>query len=383
MNNRTYFDHAATTPVDPDVLSAMLPFFVEEFGNPSSIHDWGQKAEAALEKARQICAKFLNIEPESVVFTSGGTESDNLALRGTAFYRRKLTNADEIVTTPVEHHAVSLTAQQLQKEFDFKLVVVPVDQYGMVDPMDVKKRITPRTAMVSVIYGNNEVGTVNPITEIGLICAEAGIPFHSDAVQAAAHLPMDMDRDHLNMISIGAHKMYGPKGIGLLGLSSPSGLLPTQTGGGQEFNIRAGTQNVPLIIGLARAFELSQTNLEERNAELSCLRDELISRVLDEIPGSHLTGHSSRRLPNHASFVFDGVDGNRLLMFLDAKGFACSSGSACKVGSPTPSDVLLAMGIKPELALGSLRVTLGKSNTSCHVESLADAISESIQKIRK
>ncbi|HEX7555653.1 MAG TPA: cysteine desulfurase family protein, partial [Leptolinea sp.] len=279
MKNRTYFDHAATTPVDLDVLSAMLPFFVEEFGNPSSIHDWGQKAEAALEKARQVCAKILDIEPENVVFTSGGTESDNLALRGSAFCRRKLTNADEIITTPVEHHAVSLTALQLQEEFGFKRVVVPVDQYGMVDPMDVKKRITPRTALVSVIYGNNEIGTVNPIFEIGLICTEAGIPFHSDAVQAAAHLPMDMVRDHLNMISIGAHKMYGPKGIGLLGLSSQSGMMPTQTGGGQEFNVRAGTQNIPLIIGLARAFELAQTNYEERNAELSCLRDELISRV--------------------------------------------------------------------------------------------------------
>jgi cysteine desulfurase len=252
----------------------------------------------------------------------------------------------------------------------------------MVDPEDVKKKITLKTAIVSVIYGNNEIGTINPIQEIGLICKEAGVPFHSDAVQAAAHLPMDMNRDHLDLISVGAHKLYGPKGVGLLGLGSNARLLPTQTGGGQEFQIRSGTQNIPLIVGLAGAFLRAQTKIDERNAEIACLRDELIDRILDAIPGAYLTGHPTKRLPNHASFVFDGVDGNRLLTMLDVRGFACSSGSACKVGSPRPSDVLLAMGIKPDLALGSLRVTLGQSNTHEQIEALAKAITESVEMIR-
>lgn len=381
--NRTYFDHAATTPVDPEVLKEMLPFFSGEFGNPSSIHFWGQKAEAALEDARSICARFLHTKPENVIFTSGGTESDNLALRGTALQRRKTSGADEIITTPVEHQAVSSTASQLADEFGFKVVTLPVDQFGMVDPEDVKKKISSKTAIVSVIYGNNEIGTINPIHEIGAVCREAGVLFHTDAVQAAAHLPMDIDRDHLDLISIGAHKMYGPKGVGLLGLSQSARLMPVQTGGGQEFHLRSGTQNIPLIVGLAGAFHRAQTNIDERNAFIACLRDELIARILEAVPGSALTGHPTRRLPNHASFVFDGVDGNRLLTMLDVRGFACSSGSACKVGSPTPSDVLLAMGIKPELALSSLRVTLGKSNTSEQVEALAAAVMECVEMIRK
>jgi cysteine desulfurase len=381
--DRFYFDHAATTPVDPDVLKEMLPFFSEEFGNPSSIHFWGQKTEAVLEDARLLSAKSLHVKPENVIFTACGTESDNLALRGLAFNRRKSTGADEIIISPVEHHAVSLTAKQLAEEFGFKLIMLPVDSYGMVNPEDLTKRISSKTALVSVIYGNNEIGTINPVEEIGTICGEAGVPFHSDAVQAAAHLPMDMKRDNLDLISIGAHKMYGPKGVGLLGIKSPSALLPVQTGGGQEYNLRAGTQNIPLIVGLARAFALAQTNIESRNAELSCLRDELVARVLEEIPGAMLTGHPARRLPNHASFVFDGVDGNRLLTLLDVRGFACSSGSACKVGSPKPSEVLLAMGIKPEIALGSLRVTLGRGNTVEQVAALVTAIAESVEKIRK
>lgn len=380
---RTYFDYAATTPVNPVVMKEMIPFFSEDYGNPSSIHVWGQKAEAALEEARICCARLLKIKPEQVVFTSCGTESDNLALRGTALWRRKHNGADEIITTPVEHHAVSLTAKQLADEFGFKLVTVPVDSSGMVDPDEIRKRITSRTAIVSVIYGNNEIGTINPVVEIGAICHSAGVPFHSDAVQAAAHLPMDLVRDNLDMISIGAHKMYGPKGVGLLGISAGQKLLPIQTGGGQEHHLRAGTQNVPLIVGLAKAFSLAQSDIEERNAMLACLRDELVARILETIPGSQLTGHPTRRLPNHTSFVFEGVDGNRLLTMLDVRGFACSSGSACKVGSPTPSEVLLAIGINPELALGSLRVTLGSGNTLEQVRALASAISESVEKIRQ
>ncbi len=383
MKNSVYFDYAATTPVDERVLSEMLPYFTAEFGNPSSIHEWGQKAEAALENARTLCGQRLNISSSNVIFTSGGTESDNLALRGCALSRRKATGRNEIITTPVEHHAVTLTAFQLQEEFGFKLIKVPVDKFGRVDPQDVKKRISSKTALVSIIYGNNEIGTINPVSEIGAICEEKEIPFHSDAVQAAAHLSMDLKRDHLSMISLGAHKMYGPKGIGLLGINSFSGLLPVQTGGGQEFHLRAGTQNIPLIIGFSKAFVLAQENIEQRNTKISEIRDILIFQILEIIPDAYLTGHPSIRLPNHASFVFGGIDGNRLLMFLDSKGFACSSGSACKVGSPIPSEVLLAMGIKPELALGSLRITLGKETTLEQVNSLVAAVAESVQQIRK
>jgi cysteine desulfurase len=383
MNRSSYFDYAATTPVDPHVLETMLPFFVEEFGNPSSIHEWGQKADAALERSREICSKLLRISPDEVIFTSGGTESDNLALRGCALYQRKINGADEMVTTPVEHHAVANTASQLQEEFGFKLITVPVDQYGMVDPIEVKKKLSRKTAIVSIIYGNNEIGTVNPISEIGLLCEEMKIPFHSDAVQAAAHLPMNLEKDHLNMISLGAHKMYGPKGIGLLGLKSMAGLVPSQTGGGQEFNLRAGTQNIPLIVGLAEAFQIAQREIELRNIRISSLRDQLIHKILDSIPGAQLTGHPIKRLPNHASFVFKGVDGNRLIMILDSKGFACSSGSACKVGSPTPSDVLLAIGLKPDLAMGSLRITLGRESTVEQVDALVLAIFDAVKRIRK
>jgi cysteine desulfurase len=383
MNIPVYFDYAATTPVDGNVLKKMLPFFSTDFGNPSSVHVWGQKAEAALERSRQDCAELLNTPLNNILFTSGGSESDNLALRGSAFHRRKTRDANEIITSPVEHPAIGNTARQLRDEFGFKLIIIPVDKFGMVDPDDIKRHLTKKTAIVSIIYGNNEVGTVNPIKEIGMACQEMEIPFHSDAVQAAAHLHMDMQRDRLNLISIGAHKMYGPKGTGLLGKNATDELLPAQTGGGQEFHMRAGTQNIPLIVGLSEAFRNAQKTVDQRNAKCIALRDRLIKQVLDEIPGAYLTGHPVNRLPNHASFVFDGIDGNRLLMLLDTQGFACSSGSACKVGSPNPSEVLLAMGYKAELALGSLRITLGKETTEEQVDALVLAMIDSIRRIRK
>jgi cysteine desulfurase len=383
MKKPVYFDYAASTPVDDDVLAAMLPYFNIEFGNPSSIHLYGQTAEAVLENARVACSELLNTQTKNIVFTSGGTESDNLALRGTALLRRKLTGADEIIISPVEHHAVSHTAAQLQEELGFKTVSLPVDSNGMINPDDVKRSITSKTVLVSVIYANNEIGTINPVAEIGKICQEKGVLFHSDAVQAAAHLPMSLERDGISLLSIGAHKMYGPKGIGLLGIKSGVELLPVQTGGGQENHLRAGTQNVPLIVGLTQAFKKSQTDIERRAKVLREMRDQLILGVLDRVPSSKLTGHPTNRLPNHASFVFDGVDGNRLLMVLDSMGFACSSGSACKVGSPSPSEVLLAMGYKPELALGSLRVTLGKMNTPQDIEALISALVVAIGKIRR
>jgi cysteine desulfurase len=378
-----YFDYAATTPVDERVLQVMLPYFTGKFGNPSSVHRYGQQAEAALEQARFRVAEDINANPDEIVFTACGTESDNLALRGTALARRKLTGANRILISPVEHHAVSHTAEQLAREFGFILEYLPVDVYGRVAPADVADRIRPETALVSCVYANNEIGTINPVAQIGKVCRTFGVPFHTDAVQAAAHLKMDVDGDAIDLMAIGAHKFYGPKGIGALYVRKGTSLMAVETGGKQEAGIRAGTQNIPYIIGLAEAFHLAQSNLEERARHYSQLRDYLIERVLAVIPESRLTGHPGLRLPNHASFVFNRADGNHLLMLLDMAGFACSSGSACKVGNPSPSEVLIAVGLSGEWALGSLRVTLGRDSALEQIDSLLAVLPGLVEKARK
>lgn len=360
---RYYLDYAATTPLDERVLQSMLPFFSETFGNPSSIHSFGQQAEAALEEARHKVAGALKARPEEIVFTACGTESDNLALRGSALQQLNQRKARHILISPVEHHAVSHTARQLAEQCGLTLELLPVDAHGMVHPDEVRSSLRADTAVVSVVYANNEIGTINPIAEIGAICRDAGVPFHTDAVQAAAHLPMDVQADSVDLLAIGAHKFYGPKGVGALYVRRGMDLLAMQTGGKQENGLRAGTQNIPYIIGLAEALLLAQGGLEERGGHYRMLRDHLIGRVLDEIPRARLTGHPQQRLPNHASFVFENVDGNHLLALLDMDGFACSSGSACRVGNPQPSDVLLALGLSRSWALGSLRVTLGRDTT--------------------
>ncbi len=381
--NKTYLDYAATTPVDPLVLEAMLPFFSQHFGNPSSIHTYGQAAESAIETSRETVARVLGCTPEEVIFTSCGSESDNLALRGVAFAARRDRGARHILISPVEHHAVSRTAQQLESLHGFELEFLPVDQYGMVHPSDVAERIRPDTAIVSVIYANNEIGTVNPIAEIGAVCREKGVPFHTDAVQAAAYLPIDVNSLNADLISIGAHKFYGPKGVGALYARKDVPLIPILTGGGQEAGRRAGTSNVPYIVGLAEALRLAEQKRWERTQQLLPLRDRIIGRVLEDIPDAQLTGHIPQRLPNHASFVFKGVDGNALLMILDTEGFACSSGSACKTGDPEPSEVLLALGLSRDWALGSLRVTLGANTTSAEIEHFLAILPGAVDRVRK
>jgi cysteine desulfurase len=381
-NSPIYLDYSATTPLNPRVLSAMLPYFNQDFGNPSSIHGFGQRGEAAVDDAREACANILNCHPGEVIFTSCGSESDNLALRGAAIAARQQRNANHILISPVEHHAVSRTADQLMQIYGFEVEKLPVDQYGQVDPYIVAKRIRPDTAVVSIIYANNEIGSINPITDIGAICRSAGVAFHTDAVQAGAYLTLDVQQLKVDMLSLGAHKFYGPKGIGALYIRKGTPLLPTQTGGGQEFGLRAGTLNVPYIVGLAAAFGLLQAEKESHTKRLIPLRDRLIVQVLEEIPEVQLTGHPSERLPNHASFVFNQVDGNSLLMNLDLAGFACSSGSACKTGSPEPSEVLSAVGFSRSWALGSLRVTLGTDTTPSHIESLCAILPGIINKLR-
>lgn len=381
--NRIYLDNAATTPVDQRVLDTMLPYFSEHYGNPSSIHTFGQEAESAMENARETVAKILNCHSREIVFTSCGSESDNLALRGAAFAARQSRNANHILITPVEHHAVSRTAEELAQRHGFVLEYIPVDEYGMVQVAEFRKRLRADTALVSVIYANNEIGTINPISLIGELCHEKGIPFHTDAVQAAAYLPVDVTQLNVDLMAIGAHKFYGPKGVGALFIRDGTPIIPIQTGGGQEYGIRAGTSNTPYIVGLAEALRLANEEREQRINHVQPLRDQIITNTLTQIPDSQLTGHPQLRMPNHASFVFKGVDGNALLMMLDVEGFACSSGSACKTGSPEPSEVLISLGYTQEWALGSLRVTLGKQTKPEEVEVFNQQLPTAIQRIRQ
>ncbi len=377
-----YLDHAATTPVDERVQEAMIPYFREIFGNPSSLHFFGQQADAALHEARQSMADLLDCQPEEVIFTSCGSESDNLALRGVGLARREKGKGTHILISEVEHHAVSHTAAQMQSIFGFEVETVPVDEHGMVHPEAVAERLRPDTAVVSIIHANNEIGTVNPIPEISNLCREKGIPFHTDAVQGAAHYPLHVDDLQVDLLSIGAHKFYGPKGVGALYVREGTPLIPTQTGGAQEFGRRAATENLPLIVGMAEAFNLVHEESEQREGHTRRLRDRVIAGILDGIPDVSLTGHPQRRLPNHASFAFKGVDGNMLISALDVEGFACSSGSACKTGNPEPSAVLQAMGFNREWAGGSLRVTVGKDTTDDEVDQFLDVLLGVISRLR-
>lgn len=383
MNEKVYLDYAATTPVDARVLAAMQPYFSQFFGNPSSVHIFGQQAEAAVEQARSTIAQALGAQPHEVIFTACGSESDNLALRGAAFAARQQRQANHILISPVEHHAVSRTARQLAEVFGFEVEYLPVDAFGRVMPEDVDERLRPNTALVSVMAANNEIGTLNPIAAIGALCQARGIPFHTDAVQYAAHLPIDVEALNVDLLSLGAHKFYGPKGIGALYVRAGTPLLPMQTGGSQEYGLRAGTQNVPYIVGMGRAFTLVQEEHAQRAARLQPMRDYLIEQVLERIPDARLTGHPTERLPNHASFVLRGLDGHTLLTLLDMAGFACSSASACKTGNPEPSEVLLALGLSREWALGSLRVTLGKNTRPEDIERFIETLHPLVTRARQ
>ncbi|MEW6028625.1 MAG: cysteine desulfurase family protein [Chloroflexota bacterium] len=382
MSERIYLDYAATTPVDPRVLDAMAPYFTASFGNPSSVHRYGQVAEAAVESARETVASVLNCRPEEIVFTSCGSESDNLALRGAMLAGRK-NGRTWLLTSRAEHHAVSKTAEQLEKYFDIHVEWLPVDAHGMIAPDAMRAAACDATALASVMLANNEIGTINPIAELAAICRERGILFHTDAVQAAAYLDVDVQNLGVDMLSLGAHKLYGPKGIGALYVRKGTQLVPHLTGGGQEFGLRAGTQNVPYIVGFAEALRLAKEEREQRVSRVKPLRDQIIGRVLEEIPDSKLTGHPEKRLPNHASFVFKDVDGNLLLQLLDAAGFACSSGSACKTGNPEPSEVITSLGLAREWALGSLRVTLGVNTSAGEIESFLNALPSLVEKARR
>jgi cysteine desulfurase len=377
-----YLDYSATTPVDARVLDAMAPYFSGSFGNPSSIHRYGQVAEAAVDSARESVASILNCSPEEIIFTSCGSESDNLAIRGAAYAMREKTGAKWILASRAEHPAVTKTLHHLEKYEGFLVEWLGVDGRGMVKPETVAKAICDDTAVVSVMYANNEIGTINPIKDIAEICRANSVLFHTDAVQAAAYLPVDVQALGLDMMSLGAHKFYGPKGVGALYVRRGTPLVSYLTGGGQEFNLRAGTQNVPYIVGLAEALRLTHNEREQRVTHVKPLRDRIIGTVLESIPDSRLTGPMQSRLPHHASFAFKDVDGNLLLTLLDAAGFACSSGSACKTGNPEPSEVMNAIGLARDWGLGSLRVTLGVHTTAADVDSFLGVLPDLVQKAR-
>lgn len=382
MKKQVYLDYAATTPTDPRVVEAMLPYFTQIYGNSHSAHRFGSRAEHAVEAAREQIARVLNCRPTEVFFTSCGSESNNLALRG-AGWALAAQGKRHLVTTPVEHSAVLNTAKQLHRQHAFDLTLLPIDRQARVDVEAFAEALQPNTAVASVMYANNEVGTIAPIPQLAALARERGVLFHTDAVQAAGQLMLDVQRLGVDMLSISAHKFYGPKGVGALYVREGTPIVPAQTGGSHERGLRAGTLNTPGIVGMATALTLAYEEYEARCAIYKARRDQLIDRVLSSVSGVSVSGDPVQRLPSHASFIFEGVDGNQLVMHLDIRGVAVSSASACKTGNPEPSSVLLAMGYDREQALGSLRVTVGLHTTEEDVDYAADCIRQSVEALRQ
>ncbi len=376
---RIYLDHAATTPTDPEVVKAMLPYFADSFGNPSSVYSYGQEAKGAVEQARASVAELIGARSEEIVFTSGGTEADNFALKGVAFANED--KGKHIITTAIEHHAVLEVCKFLEKR-GFRISYLPVDKYGLVAPDDVKKAITAKTVLISVIHASNEVGTIEPIEEIGRIAEEAGICFHSDAVQTVGHIPVDVNAVGVNLLSISAHKLYGPKGVGALYVRKGTRLVPLMQGGEQERRRRAGTENVSGIVGLGKAAEIAGQQMSGEAKRLRHLRDRLIEGLLETMEHIRLNGHPERRLPNNVNVSVDFVEGESVLLNLDLEGICASTGSACSSSSLKPSHALLALGLSPELAHGSLRFSLGWENTEEDVERVLEVLPGIVARLR-
>lgn len=373
-----YMDHAATTYAAPEVVEAMLPYFSEKFGNPSSVYGIGQENKAAVEEARAKVAAAINAEPNEIYFTAGGTESDNWVLKGVAF--ANIRKGKHIITTAVEHHAILHAAEWLQSQ-GFEVTYLPVDQYGMVSPADVEKAIRPDTILISVMYANNEVGTIQPIAEIGAIARAHGIYFHTDAVQAVGHVPIDVKAEHIDMLSLSGHKFYGPKGIGVLYIRRGVRIQNLLHGGAQESRHRAGTENVAGIVGLGVAIERSVAAMPEESSRLTAMRDHMIRELL-KIPASHLNGHPTQRLPNNVNITFEYIEGEGILLLLNMFGICASTGSACNSASLEPSHVLTAMGVPHEIAHGSVRLTLGERNTEEDVSYVLEKLPEVVRKLR-
>ncbi|NLY43631.1 MAG: cysteine desulfurase NifS [Clostridiaceae bacterium] len=380
MDKQIYLDHSATTYVKEEVLQEMIPYFTEKFGNASSIYSIGRESKKAIEDAREKVARALHCQPKEIFFTASGTEADNWAIKGVAFANRNKGN--HIITSAIEHHAVLHTCQYLEKE-GFEVTYLPVDEYGMVSLEKLQEAITDKTILISIMFANNEIGTIQPIKEIGRIAKEKGIYFHTDAVQAVGNVPIDVDEYNIDMLSLSAHKFYGPKGVGALYVRKGVKLHNFMQGGAQERGRRAGTENVPGIVGLGKAIELATRDIEGYNSKLRALRDRLIKEVLEKIPYTRLNGHPTQRLPGNANFSFEFIEGESLLLMLDMKGIAASSGSACTSGSLDPSHVLLAIGLPHEIAHGSLRITFGEENTEEDVDYVLEVLPPIVERLRE
>jgi cysteine desulfurase len=385
MSRLIYLDHAATTPVAPAVMAAMQPYFTEFYGNPSSLHRFGRRASVALEQARRTIAEQIGATPKEIIFTSGGTEGDNAALRGIALARRTATGANRIITTPIEHHAVLHTAFDLRDHFGFDLTLLPVSQEGLVDPAALTTALGDgkEVAVVSIMYANNEIGTIQPISTLGARCRAVAVPFHTDAVQAAGKLSLAVTELGVAALSVSSHKFYGPKGVGFLYLRNGTPFWPLLTGGSHEQDRRAGTENVPLIVGMTTAFTLAEAERATEGSRLKGLRDQLIGNILEGVDDVYLTGAHDQRLDNLASFVIRRVEAESLLIALDLAGIAASSGSACASGSQRPSHVLEAIGRTPVDARGALRFSLGRSTTADEIAYVTEKLPQIVAQLRQ
>jgi len=375
---RTYLDYAATTPTHPDVVAEMLPYFTEHFGNPSSIYSYGQEAKGTIEDAREKVAALIGATPEEIIFTSGGTEADNFALKGTAFAAK---SGNHIVTSAIEHHALHETCAFLERR-GFRVTYLPVDGDGLVSGDDLKDALDDETILVSIMHANNEIGTIQPIAALAAIAREAGVTFHTDAVQTVGHIPSDVDDLGVDMMSISAHKLYGPKGVGALCVRKGTRLVPFMHGGGQERNRRGGTENVAGIAGFGKACEIAAQEAPEEARRLTVFRDDLISGILGAIEGSRLNGHPTERLPNNVNVSIDYVEGESMLLNLDLDGVCASTGSACSSASLEASHVLLALGLAHEQAHASLRFTMGKWTEQEHVDRVLQVLPAIVGRLR-
>lgn len=374
-----YMDHAATTPARPEVVEAMLPYLHDRFGNPSSIYSIARESKKVVESARVTIARSLGAEPSEIFFTSGGTESDNWALKGIGYANRK--KGDHIITSAIEHHAVLYPAEYIEKQ-GFHVTYITVDPTGLVDPGMIEDAITDRTILISIMTANNEIGTVEPIREIGSIARNHGIPFHTDAVQAVGHIPLSVKDDNIDLLSLSAHKFYGPKGMGALYIRKGTRIDSLLHGGGQERNRRAGTENLAGIVGMATALDIATRTMDKEKERVRELRDRLISGILGTIPHTRLNGHPTKRLPGNVNVSVEFVEGESMLLLLDRESICASTGSACTSGSLEPSHVLMAIGLPHEVAHGSLRLTLGEANTREEVEHVLEVIPPIVKKLR-
>lgn len=378
-NKLIYMDHAATTSVKPEVLDTMLPYFTEKYGNASSIYSLGREAKKSIDDAREKVAHALGSLPKEIFFTAGGTEADNWALEGVAF--ANMTKGKHIITSNIEHHAVLHTCKFLEKQ-GFEVTYVPVDDKGIINVEDIRKAIRPDTILISVMFANNEIGTIQPIKEIGALAKEKGIYFHTDAVQAIGNVHINVKDMNIDLLSLSAHKFYGPKGVGVLYIRDGVRISSFMNGGAQERGKRASTENVAGIVGLGKAIELANENIDKYNAKLKKLRDRAIKEILQKIPDSRLNGDPERRLPGNVNISFEFIEGESILLMLDMKGICASSGSACTSGSLDPSHVLLAIGLPHEIAHGSLRLTFGEENTDSDLDYLLETLPSIIEKLR-